>query len=187
MAGFFSFVLAVLKGFIRTSPQEQGTGSISLPIEYTGDKEMGDFILTRNVYSDITSQGELCQNGKHLVWTLEPPINNPKEPKCIPPCRAQIVMQWSSRFQRDTPHLLGVPGRTLIEIHPLNDEHLVTMPDGTQHWTTEGCIGPGLTKDKDWVGSSVAALTDIVIPAVEAALKVGPLYIQIIDTYKGVL
>ena len=143
---------------------------------------MGDLILVRdNVPNLITTMGEMSFGGQHLAWTLEPPRNNPGEPKCIPPCRAQIQMQWSTRFQKDTPHLFGVPGRSLIEIHPLNDEHLVTLPDGSQHWTTEGCIGVGETKDTNWVGSSVLCLTNIIIPLIEQQLKLGDFYIQIID------
>jgi len=140
---------------------------------------LSDLILQRDFDSGITTMGELSYEDRHLAWTLEPPHNNPKEPKCIPPCRAQVIMQWSTRFQMDTPHLLGVPGRTLIEIHPLNDEHLVTLPDGSQHWTTEGCIGVGETKDVNWVGTSVKCLKEIIIPLVEDALKKGDLYIQI--------
>jgi hypothetical protein len=146
-----------------------------------GKPKMGDLILMRETDSGITTMGEMSFGGNHLAYTLEPPHNNPKEPKCIPACRAKIEMQWSTRFQRDTPHLLNVPGRSLIEIHPLNDEHLVLMPDGSQHWTTEGCIGVGETKEKDWVGSSVLCLTNIIIPLIEEQIKMGDFYIQIID------
>lgn len=142
---------------------------------------MGDLILMRETDSGITTQGEMSFGGQHLAYTLEPPHNNPKEPKCILPGRFQITMQWSTRFQMDTPHLMNVPGRSLIEIHPLNDEHLVTLPDSSQHWTTEGCIGVGETKDKDWVGTSVVCLTNIIIPLIEAQLKIGDFFIQVID------
>ena len=147
----------------------------------TGDTEMSDLVLKRGPSTQKTTPGELTQDGNHLCWTLEPPKTNPKEPVCIPSGRYPVIMQWSTRFQMDTPHLQNVPGRSLIEIHPLNDEHLVTLPDGTTHWTTEGCIGPGMTKDTDWVSSSVEALKTVVIPAVEAGLKQGAFYIQILD------
>lgn len=146
-----------------------------------GKKQMGDFVLQRGISTLKTTPGELSQDGKHLCWTLEPPHESKIEPICIPAGRYRIEMQWSTRFQMDTPHLLNIPGRSAIEIHPLNDEHLVILPDGSKHWTTEGCIGPGLTRDTDWVSSSVAALKDVVIPAVEMSLKQGPLYIQIMD------
>lgn len=142
---------------------------------------MGDLILQRGKPTLKTTPGELSQDRKHLCWTLEPPRDNPLEPVSIPAGRYKIIMQWSTRFQMDTPHLQNVPGRSLIEIHPLNDEHLVTMPDGSTHWTTEGCIGPGLTRDTDWVSSSVSALKTIVIPTIEAGLTRGDVYIQIID------
>lgn len=142
---------------------------------------MGDLILTRQTDSGTTCMGEFSLGGQHLCWSLEPPHNNPKEPVCIPAGRYPIEMQWSTRFQMDTPHILNVPNRSLIEIHPLNDEHLVTMPDGSQHWTTEGCIGVGETQSPNWVGTSVLCLTNIVIPAIEAALKQGPFFVQIID------
>jgi hypothetical protein len=146
---------------------------------------MSDFILQRGISTMKTTPGELSLDGNHLCWTLEPPKNNPGRPVCIPAGRYGIEMAWSTRFQMDTPHLQNVPGRTFIEIHPLNDEHLVTMPDGSTHWTTEGCIGPGLTRDIDWVSSSVPALKTVVIPAIEAALKLGPVLIQVIDPPEG--
>lgn len=157
--------------------------SIEEPISWTGDKEnkMGDLILMRETDSGITTMGDMSFGGSHLAYTLEPPHNNPKEPKCIPAGRFQVIMQWSKRFQRDTPHLIAVPGRSLIEIHPLNDEHLVMLPDGTQHWTTEGCVGVGETKSENWVGASLLCLTNIIIPLVEELLKKGDLFIQIID------
>lgn len=149
---------------------------------WTGYKKpMSDFILIRGASTLKTTPGELSKDGNHLCWTLEPPRESTIEPICIPTGRFGITMQWSTRFQMYTPHLQDVPGRSLIEIHPLNDEHLVTMPDGSKHWTTEGCIGPGITKDIDWVSSSVSALKDIVIPAIEFALKMGPVFIQIKD------
>jgi hypothetical protein len=147
---------------------------------------VSDFILQRLVLTMKTTSGELSLDGSHLCWTLEPPKNNPAEPVCIPAGRYGIEMSWSTRFQMDTPHLQNVPGRTLIEIHPLNDEHLVTIPDGSTHWTTEGCIGPGLTRDTDWVSSSVVALKTVVIPAIESALRLGPVYIQILDIPEAV-
>jgi Family of unknown function (DUF5675) len=147
-----------------------------------GKPKMSDLILTRDpAPNPVCTMGEFTFNGQHLCWTLEPPRNNPKEPQCIAPVRAKLVMQWSTRFQEDTPHLLNVPNRSLIEIHPLNNEHLVTLPDGSQHWTTEGCIGVGETKDVNWVGTSVLCLTNIIIPLVEAQLKLGDFYIQVID------
>lgn len=142
---------------------------------------MSDLILQRGQSTQKTTPGDLSQDGKHLCFTLEPPHKSDVEPLCVPAGRYPIEMQWSTRWQMDTPHILGILGRSLIEMHPLNDEHLVTLPDGSKHWTTEGCIGPGLTRDVDWVSSSVAALHDVVIPAVVASLKNGPLYIQIID------
>lgn len=35
----------------------------------------------------------------------------------IPPDTYQIALAWSDRFQRQTPHILGVENRTAIEMH----------------------------------------------------------------------
>lgn len=156
--------------------------TVHLSWRFWGVKEiMGDLVLRRGESTLKTTPGELFQEGKHLCFTLEPPHKSDVEPICIPAGRYEIEMQWSTRWQMNTPHLLNVPGRSLIEIHPLNDEHLVIEKDGSKHWTTEGCIGPGLSRDTDWVSSSVAALKDVVIPTIEATLKQGKCFIQIID------
>ena len=127
-----------------------------------------DLILNRLEYTDQSTVGELCVDGVHECWTLEPTARLPAGgPRCIPAGRYEVIMAWSTRFQMSTPHLQNVPGRTFIEIHPGN-----TAKD------TEGCILVGTAKDTNTILNSREAYTAL-IPKIEAKLKEGQLFIEI--------
>lgn len=51
----------------------------------------------------------------------------------IPTGRYQVIINYSNRFKRLMPILIGVPGFAGIRIHP-----------GNTHENTEGCLLPGL-------------------------------------------
>ena len=94
----------------------------------------GEFAVVRaNVSSVAPTLGELQIEGQHFCYTLERPwLDNQPDTSCIPTGTYQVILSYSTRFARDMPRLIGVPGRTGILIHVLNE---VTE--------TEGCIGVG--------------------------------------------
>lgn len=129
---------------------------------------MNKMILNRITFTDNSTIGELLLDGIFQCYTLELSSRIKEGVKnCIPPGEYEILMQYSSRFGMDTPHIQNVPGRTFIEIHPGNS------PDDT-----EGCILLGQTKSVDWVGSSRAAYKEL-IPKIENKLAQGKLFIGI--------
>jgi hypothetical protein len=143
--------------------------TISVPFRETGYKKpMGnDLILSRMIFTNQSTIGELCIDGEHECWTLEPTSRQGNGPVCIPAGRYEILMQWSTRFKIDTPHIQNVPGRTFIEIHPGN------FPKDTH-----GCILPGVTKDTDSVGNSREAYLKLV-NKIEQNLSVGKCWLEI--------
>lgn len=94
--------------------------------------------LMRTQYLPECAKGNLYVEGVLLCFTLEPPLlwdesRDIVGKTCAPEGKFRVVSMLSARFSRVVPALLCVPGRTNIEIHPLN------LP--TQ---TEGCIGVGM-------------------------------------------
>jgi hypothetical protein len=132
---------------------------------YTQTK-MIDFRIERFEFSPNSTIGCMKLDGATQCYTLEPSLQAPIHP-AIPEGRYELVMQFSARFKMDTPHLLNVPGRDFIEIHP-----------GNSSKDTEGCILPGKTKDVDWVGDSRAAYVELV-PKIESYLRDGQLFVDV--------
>jgi hypothetical protein len=100
--------------------------------------------------------GQLSIEDNYFSDSLERPwLNNQENISCIPAGRYEVQMLFSEHFQRNLPHLLNVPNRTNVMIHPGN-----TVND------TEGCIlvgknsAPGiLTNSRDISDKLNALLT----------------------------
>lgn len=92
--------------------------------------------LTRECQSHEATTGHLSIDGVPFCFTLERPAAHFGDPHpCIPAGEYPVVLCHSPHFGRLMPLLVGVPGRTGIEIHWGNFVH-----------DFEGCIGVGATR-----------------------------------------
>jgi hypothetical protein len=119
--------------------------------------------LKRNIKTDNSTIGSLTIEDKFICYTLEDVERDKKIPNetCIPTGTYQIVITDSIRFKRKLPLLLNVPNFEGIRIHAGN-----TKKD------TSGCILPGLTLDKDFVGKSKPAF-EILYKIINDTIKSG--------------
>lgn len=94
--------------------------------------------------------GALFVDAQYECDTLEPSIA--AEHPRIPAGRYAVEFRFSPRFQMVTPHILDVPGRDFILIHP-----------GNKPEDTEGCllVGAQLATKADWVGQSRIAFLSL--------------------------
>lgn len=145
--------------------------SFSWPFEWTGctvdDKDM---TLNRMMFTDKSTIGELWIDGKFFCYTLEDTCRNHKiEGKsAIPAGRYQIIIDHSTKFNREMPHLLDVPNFEGVRIHW-----------GNKPEDTDGCILVGKGKDIDFIMGSRAAF-ELLFPVIEQKLVQGPLFINVL-------
>lgn len=111
-------------------------------------------VLKRKWFTEESTIGELFEVGKKLriCYILEDHdrLSKGKVKKhgetAIPSGVYEIRITRSPRFKRKLPILISVPGFSGVRIHPGN-----TAKD------TEGCLLPGVTRSKDFVGQSKRA------------------------------
>lgn len=123
-----------------------------------------ELLLKRKIFTDTSTIGELSCNGVFLCYILEDKdrgirntdslasILNKKTfgKTAIPSGRYEITTTYSTRFKKDLPLLLNVPGFAGIRIHTGN-----TAAD------TEGCLLPGTAYSLDKVIQSKAAFAKL--------------------------
>lgn len=116
-----------------------------------------ELTLVRFEFTDKSTIGKLAVSGVFECYTLEDTCREPvpgmweKEMKipgltAIPYGKYRVVISLSNRFKKLLPEVLGVPNYEGVRIHT-----------GNKPADTEGCILPGVTHDRDWVGNSSAA------------------------------
>lgn len=119
-----------------------------------------EIVIQREIFTEDSTQGEMLIDGIHFCWTLEPRKDQSHgKPFCIPAGVYRTVFGPSTRFEMITPHLLGVPDFTEIELHPGN------YPEDT-----EGCTLVGYSKSSDFVGDSRQCFSDLMrklMPGIE--------------------
>jgi hypothetical protein len=128
--------------------------------------------LLRDTYTDKSTTGELSLNGVQSLWTLELPNKDGLPGSCIPQGTYNVISYPSPRFKRLMPLLVGIPGRSNIEIHW-----------GNSPADTDGCILLGRTRDTDYIGQSRMAFDDFWAKA-QDAIEAGNCWITIIGGAK---
>lgn len=94
----------------------------------------------RKEYGTDSIIGDLYIDGEFLCHSLE----NTK--LCIPEGKYKVILDFSNRFQKDMPHILNVPGREGIRIHP-----------GNYYKDSSGCVLIGMDKGESSVWRSKIA------------------------------
>jgi hypothetical protein len=141
-----------------------------------------ELTLNRVTRTDTSTIGELSIDGgerecyiledRDRRLTQDTPIAVIKTNKvfgktCIPSGRYEVVVTFSARFKKPLPLLMNVPGFDGIRIHPGNTAE-----------NTLGCLLPGSTKDKDFVGGSKVAFEKL-FSKIKAAAETEKIFITI--------
>lgn len=139
------------------------------------------FDLKREIFTDLSTIGKLFFNNKFICYILEDKDRGLKQTDslehirknkihsktCIPYGKYEIQLTFSNRFKKVLPLLLNVPGFEGIRIHSGNTDK-----------DTEGCLLPGKSFSKDFVGNSKQAFMEL-YNIIEKELKNGKVYINI--------
>jgi len=117
--------------------------------------------------------GDLLVNSQYFCFFLTLPLGDGLPGSAIPPGRYSVTIAPSPKFQaiaehdawfkiyaNQIPHLLGIPNRSNILIHPGN------YPDNT-----EGCILVGNEHNIDFLGNSRTAFSRLQPMIVAATLN----------------
>jgi hypothetical protein len=131
------------------------------------DKTM---VLKRTIRTELSTIGELYMpDGSFQCFTLEDVIRTYKIPckTAIPSGAFEVIINWSNRFNKLMPRVLGVPFYQGVLIHTGNTiEH------------TEGCILVGKKKDSDKIYESMLAFEDL-FPKIRKMCGEGKLFLEI--------
>ncbi len=106
--------------------------------------------LVRKEFNDICTIGRLYIDNAEECWILEDVVRDTKIPgrTAIPYGRYEIILNFSTRFQRIMPLLLKVPNFEGVRIHPGNDAN-----------DTDGCLLTGRYKGVNQVTASREAFS----------------------------
>lgn len=141
---------------------------------------MLELTLQRLWFTALSTCGELSVEGRIGPYTLELPVKDGLPGSAIPPGRYKIELApspkflaaaehdpWIDLYAKQMPHIIGIPGRSLIMFHWGN------TPDNT-----DGCVLVGLHHDVDTVGESRKAFESL-YTLIEAPAKAGECWINV--------
>jgi hypothetical protein len=125
--------------------------------------------VTRQVFTDESTIGELTIDGVHQCFTLEDKVRDEKifGQTAIPAGRYEVTVSFSNHFKKKLPLLMNVPNFEGVRIHPGN-----TAKD------TKGCILVGMTKGTNVVSNSRDAF-DALFAKILAAAEQEKVFIEI--------
>ena len=131
-----------------------------------------DLLLTRDILNDTASLGRLEVDRVFECYTLEDAVRAVKIPgrTAIPAGEYEVVINFSTRFQRAMPQLLNVPGFTGIRIH-----------SGNTDADTEGCILVGAGRDGNQLQQSRVAYGALFAKLQTAREHGDPIRIRIVN------
>ena len=107
----------------------------------------------RDLYTALSTQGQLYLDDAHECYTLEPPWKTDgSKPRAIPNGTYPLTVRWSVEHNRHLPHVENVPGFVAIE------QHIGNFPKDTLACTLVGKVrGP----QADFIGQSLVAFTQL--------------------------
>jgi len=108
--------------------------------------------LTRKIYTDKSTIGELEVDGTFECYTLEDVVRTFKVwgKTAIPAGKYLLALTYSPHFDKTMIEIQGVRSFTGIRIHT-----------GNADTDTEGCVLVGRVKGVDWISNSTAAYIDL--------------------------
>ncbi|HJW16672.1 MAG TPA: DUF5675 family protein [Flavisolibacter sp.] len=127
-----------------------------------------ELVLFRTYYTDGTN-GTLYINDSLQCYTIELPwVDNLPRVSCIPEGRYELKKRYSPKFK---DHLLvkGVPGRSLVLLHPANDA-LKEL---------KGCIAPVSSLDGEGKGTDSRKAFKKLLQLVYEALEMELVFLTI--------
>jgi hypothetical protein len=125
----------------------------------------------RKWLTDKSTTSELYFEEIFFGYVLEDKVRTKKIPHvtAIPEGTYEISWHMSPKFGKLMPMLIGVPGYEYVYIHNGNDAE-----------DTDGCLLVGYTKEKDFVGRSKDAFSDIYLLLAKALTAHEKVFITII-------
>jgi hypothetical protein len=125
-----------------------------------------DIRVRRNLYTSLSTQGELVLDGNHFCFTLEPPVKTDgSKPRAIPTGNYPLTIRWSEEFQKHVPHVEDVPGFVAIE------QHIGNFPKNTKACTL---VGQTRGPQADFIGGSLKAWTALMAIYMDIATLTNP-------------
>jgi len=121
--------------------------------------------LIRTYFPNGTNS-EIILNGTRICFAIELPwLNNEPQVSCVPEGRYELVKWYSPKFGNHL-HVLNVPGRESIMMHPANDAVK----------ELKGCIAPVSLLTAEGKGSSsrvaLNKLIDLLYPTLDKLQQV---------------
>ena len=134
--------------------------------------------LKRTTLTKESTIGELSVDGVFECYVLEDVVRAATAPKvfgrtAIPAGSYQVLVTFSTRFQRRMPLLVNLPGGDIHFGGRLIDDCGVRIHSGNTAADTEGCLLVGLDKKTDFVGRSRDAFSRF-FPRLQEAVAAGP-------------
>lgn len=122
--------------------------------------------VIRDLFSSLSTQGELLLDGQLFCYTLEPPVKTDgSKPRAIDCGVYPLTIRWSAEFGKHVPHVENVPGFTAVE------QHWGNYPKDTKACTLVGNIrGP----QPNFIGQSVVAWSHLMSRYYEVAVLTNP-------------